>query len=145
MIRRPPRSTLFPYTTLFRSQLPPGEGLGASWQPEGAAGAEHDRGLAGCPLLLELGQVRAGDALLAHVGPPGVKRRGVRLDHVRAAGVDEPAAAQRSEDRDEDDRRREPFRPDRPAAAGRLPGRRGARNFSWARFQEDWRRGPLDS
>src|SRR2546422_2813030 len=24
MIRRPPRSTLFPYTTLFRSQYPPG-------------------------------------------------------------------------------------------------------------------------
>src|SRR5256885_13274890 len=24
MIRRPPRSTLFPYTTLFRSKLPPG-------------------------------------------------------------------------------------------------------------------------
>src|SRR3712207_7449960 len=24
MIRRPPRSTLFPYTTLFRSVLPPG-------------------------------------------------------------------------------------------------------------------------
>src|SRR3712207_7966707 len=24
MIRRPPRSTLFPYTTLFRSQEPPG-------------------------------------------------------------------------------------------------------------------------
>src|SRR2546428_10087064 len=24
MIRRPPRSTLFPYTTLFRSQTPPG-------------------------------------------------------------------------------------------------------------------------
>src|SRR5438034_4792703 len=23
MIRRPPRSTLFPYTTLFRSQMPP--------------------------------------------------------------------------------------------------------------------------
>src|SRR2546422_2183596 len=33
MIRRPPRSTLFPYTTLFRSRLdfastPPGPGLG---------------------------------------------------------------------------------------------------------------------
>src|SRR5438309_3149477 len=27
MIRRPPRSTLFPYTTLFRSLLP----LGATW------------------------------------------------------------------------------------------------------------------
>src|SRR2546429_7319379 len=25
MIRRPPRSTLFPYTTLFRSWLPPGQ------------------------------------------------------------------------------------------------------------------------
>src|SRR5690348_17421798 len=31
MIRRPPRSTLFPYTTLFRS----------SWAPPGA-GAKHD-------------------------------------------------------------------------------------------------------
>src|SRR3712207_8881603 len=30
MIRRPPRSTLFPYTTLFRSAAPP--------QPEGRAG-----------------------------------------------------------------------------------------------------------
>src|SRR3712207_6993624 len=29
MIRRPPRSTLFPYTTLFRSQLPGGRGRGA--------------------------------------------------------------------------------------------------------------------
>src|SRR3989442_6441528 len=26
MIRRPPRSTLFPYTTLFRSQRPPAQG-----------------------------------------------------------------------------------------------------------------------
>src|SRR3989449_10433673 len=31
MIRRPPRSTLFPYTTLFRS---PGEGLAARGAPE---------------------------------------------------------------------------------------------------------------
>src|SRR3712207_7929851 len=31
MIRRPPRSTLFPYTTLFRSRVPrrPGDALGA--------------------------------------------------------------------------------------------------------------------
>src|SRR2546430_14103415 len=28
MIRRPPRSTLFPYTTLFRSELVPGQGEG---------------------------------------------------------------------------------------------------------------------
>src|SRR3712207_7421964 len=30
MIRRPPRSTLFPYTTLFRSRPLPGRGGGAS-------------------------------------------------------------------------------------------------------------------
>src|SRR5476649_12608 len=34
MIRRPPRSTLFPYTTLFRSRV----------QPAGAAGARGHRG-----------------------------------------------------------------------------------------------------
>src|SRR2546423_9354322 len=33
MIRRPPRSTLFPYTTLFRSEIP---GIsGAGWQNAG--------------------------------------------------------------------------------------------------------------
>src|SRR3712207_9252066 len=32
MIRRPPRSTLFPYTTLFRSRRQPGDaGQGWSW------------------------------------------------------------------------------------------------------------------
>src|SRR5260370_6782397 len=34
MIRRPPRSTLFPYTTLFRSPPPPG--------PAASASVEHD-------------------------------------------------------------------------------------------------------
>src|SRR5438045_8357038 len=34
MIRRPPRSTLFPYTTLFRSQLPV-DGAGQREQREG--------------------------------------------------------------------------------------------------------------
>src|SRR3712207_7007909 len=34
MIRRPPRSTLFPYTTLFRSPLCRGSGRGAS-DPDG--------------------------------------------------------------------------------------------------------------
>src|SRR5438445_1819756 len=42
MIRRPPRSTLFPYTTLFRSEvLQDGQGLGV-----GQAGAEQGRALA---------------------------------------------------------------------------------------------------
>src|SRR5690242_21534629 len=35
MIRRPPRSTLFPYTTLFRS------GLAAAQRPPGAALGHH--------------------------------------------------------------------------------------------------------
>src|SRR5258707_11100493 len=33
MIRRPPRSTLFPYTTLFRSPFSPGPGLGGHCIP----------------------------------------------------------------------------------------------------------------
>src|SRR2546430_11223003 len=45
MIRRPPRSTLFPYTTLFRSQISQIEG---AQQPQIAAKAE----LAGAPLHL---------------------------------------------------------------------------------------------
>src|SRR5215813_14801613 len=41
MIRRPPRSTLFPYTTLFRSGLPRSmPGCGCSW---GVAAAWPDR------------------------------------------------------------------------------------------------------
>src|SRR3712207_7867628 len=35
MIRRPPRSTLFPYTTLFRSGLRPGAARGAPRRPRG--------------------------------------------------------------------------------------------------------------
>src|SRR3712207_8425655 len=54
MIRRPPRSTLFPYTTLFRSfergrcghqaQRRGQEGRGAG-APEDGAGPEHDHAL----------------------------------------------------------------------------------------------------
>src|SRR3712207_7326046 len=57
MIRRPPRSTLFPYTTLFRSRLPDphvhgeaalrgvegGELVGAPPHDEHAEGVERDR------------------------------------------------------------------------------------------------------
>src|SRR5258705_9668616 len=38
MIRRPPRSTLFPYTTLFRSNPPPGVAVPAAVKAELAAG-----------------------------------------------------------------------------------------------------------
>src|SRR3712207_7596524 len=44
MIRRPPRSTLFPYTTLFRSAAAPAEPVGtrSAGAPVGAA-AQDDR------------------------------------------------------------------------------------------------------
>src|SRR3712207_8208907 len=44
MIRRPPRSTLFPYTTLFRSGRAGGYPRGSRHDPQGAAYGEH-RGL----------------------------------------------------------------------------------------------------
>src|SRR2546426_11907462 len=40
MIRRPPRSTLFPYTTLFRSPVDGGQARLAAWPPAGG----HARG-----------------------------------------------------------------------------------------------------
>src|SRR5258705_1890896 len=43
MIRRPPRSTLFPYTTLFRSRLVPA----AARRPSGPVGGGGRRGVRG--------------------------------------------------------------------------------------------------
>src|SRR6266403_4853170 len=62
MIRRPPRSTLFPYTTLFRSSPAPGEGPAASGicssHRDGRRSEEHTSELQSrrdlvCRLLLE--------------------------------------------------------------------------------------------
>src|SRR5260370_19964883 len=62
MIRRPPRSTLFPYTTLFRSisYLPCGQGVPASthWRVASTRSEEHTSELQShlnivCRLLLE--------------------------------------------------------------------------------------------
>src|SRR3712207_7808779 len=57
MIRRPPRSTLFPYTTLFRS-------------PGGPGGHPHERRLART-VLPEEGVDLAGQHLDRHVGQRG--------------------------------------------------------------------------
>src|SRR2546429_10011326 len=82
MIRRPPRSTLFPYTTLFRS--PPAPPL-----PRGAAGVERAHAADRCRIpqsaggvlrageLFRLAPRRAGrspgpDRTLARYGPDGV-------------------------------------------------------------------------
>src|SRR2546427_3864449 len=65
MIRRPPRSTLFPYTTLFRSRvrLPHEDGL-----PTGRAAAR--------------GGARAGRPVRAalHARRPGLDRKSTRLN-----------------------------------------------------------------
>src|SRR5216683_3194707 len=65
MIRRPPRSTLFPYTTLFRSRCPPGNGRRSAGPPvtpaapaRSARSEEHTSELQSrselvCRLLLE--------------------------------------------------------------------------------------------
>src|SRR5262245_62210287 len=44
MIRRPPRSTLFPYTTLFRSQPAGQAAASAGGPPRGAGGRRRDAG-----------------------------------------------------------------------------------------------------
>src|SRR2546423_6172995 len=46
MIRRPPRSTLFPYTTLFRSTCVPLDGPAASWRVGASVAAGPGRAAA---------------------------------------------------------------------------------------------------
>src|SRR3712207_1446341 len=70
MIRRPPRSTLFPYTTLFRSDLAVRSHVGAHGEVEGAALA-----------LLHLGRCEPGaHALGGGDGVPDLLRGPRDLD-----------------------------------------------------------------
>src|SRR3712207_8406586 len=66
MIRRPPRSTLFPYTTLFRS-VPGGVPL-----PAGERGAPSARAALG-------GRARRGDPLPSGGAQVGLRARPARL------------------------------------------------------------------
>src|SRR3989441_7204332 len=75
MIRRPPRSTLFPYTTLFRSLL-----------AGGPAGADHARAADGRGGHSRTDQAEPGPA--GGVGrPPAAQRRRARRLHLGGAGV----------------------------------------------------------
>src|SRR5258708_14867193 len=56
MIRRPPRSTLFPYTTLFRSSIMSADMLNCTCQPIGAM------------------RFATGSSISMVVAPPGVAR-----------------------------------------------------------------------
>src|SRR6266487_564096 len=69
MIRRPPRSTLFPYTTLFRSQLP---GAAAA-RPRGSRAGEPAGGGPARPAPARRALGAAGAGLRGRV--PGLDRR----------------------------------------------------------------------
>src|SRR3712207_8108994 len=79
MIRRPPRSTLFPYTTLFRSQLFTGSG-----QPPGADVSELTRGLvlaSAIILIVGPGLFRASGGHLTYIGRECMAAMGRSEEH----------------------------------------------------------------
>src|SRR3712207_7066111 len=77
MIRRPPRSTLFPYTTLFRSPRPAVRGLPLAAPPPGLAGREPRR-----PALREAR--RGGDGAAPLDQPQDRDRKSTRLNSSHA-------------------------------------------------------------
>src|SRR3712207_7703868 len=82
MIRRPPRSTLFPYTTLFRSRLVGGGGRRGS-----LAGRRARRSLglaAQVGLLLAAARARARVGGLLLVAAAGRDRKSTRLNSSHA-------------------------------------------------------------
>src|SRR3712207_6990459 len=79
MIRRPPRSTLFPYTTLFRSQTTGGSPLVADLDPAVRAGVVN----------FDLGERADGtcaepDVLPDDDTPPPTDRKSTRLNSSHA-------------------------------------------------------------
>src|SRR5690554_7243560 len=92
MIRRPPRSTLFPYTTLFRSDA----AFDAAGQPfvfedfPALEGEAEDTGLSGGAVEVVEDEVAE---TVVHVGaahvPAGADHVGVSADDSGGAGVDE--------------------------------------------------------
>src|SRR5258708_24399100 len=92
MIRRPPRSTLFPYTTLFRSRLAPGPSTMnpdsvIPWPASAARSEEHTSELQSpdhlvCRLLLE----KKKTAEHSHTcGKSRLNGRGIRQSDVTQA------------------------------------------------------------
>src|SRR5437588_8542566 len=79
MIRRPPTSTLFPYTTLFRSGLVPRarqlDRVTHEWPPRGTA-----RLLPGRPLVMPLGKIEESLPVRRDRGLEGLDRKSTRLN-----------------------------------------------------------------
>src|SRR5260370_6624264 len=88
MIRRPPRSTLFPYTTLFRSREPdPDRSVRDLGMLRQVFDRRHDLGDAGLVVGAEQRGARGGDDVVAHlvrerrnVAHPQQDRKSTRLN-----------------------------------------------------------------
>src|SRR3712207_8226181 len=82
MIRRPPRSTLFPYTTLFRSQLRPHRDLRLELREHADDAEPHPvrEELLGRDRQLQ----RDGELGVARVVDPGEDRKSTRLNSSHA-------------------------------------------------------------
>src|SRR3712207_8302561 len=76
MIRRPPRSTLFPYTTLFRSRKPPAERAGESGAVRRPEDAHERRGIEP--------RCGVGHGSLPFRGAPILDRKSTRLNSSHA-------------------------------------------------------------
>src|SRR5688572_32290412 len=82
MIRRPPRSTLFPYTTLFRSNEGDGRPVFISWDPSArqvilVPAPASDDITASC---LKVWEVQMPDELTADSSEPFEDRKSTRLN-----------------------------------------------------------------
>src|SRR3712207_9001018 len=78
MIRRPPRSTLFPYTTLFRS--PGVESVTPVLKPYKLASHEYSNGPSLIPVGASRGVTVGGQELAIIAGPCSVENREMLLE-----------------------------------------------------------------
>src|SRR2546425_3969569 len=128
MIRRPPRSTLFPYTTLFRSatQSRPLVVLAGQINPEGKSLLESEARVVVCDDETEAGLVKAaaeGAGILFRLRPSCTESLMARCPKLKVVGrhgvgldtVDVPAATRLGV------AVLHPPRPDSPAAAAHAP------------------------
>src|ERR1035441_4755432 len=107
MIRRPPRSTLFPYTTLFRSHASGGADAEASGEPAGRRGriVERCRTTPGMAVSSLFGALGVGGGWLNGVVQfvPWAHRGGNQLGRhggVAGGGIDSGVAQQDLDDAD---------------------------------------------
>src|SRR3712207_7307088 len=97
MIRRPPRSTLFPYTTLFRSaggRAPPQDGAGPDGPVTEGAGGAARVGLGLDPWVLHHGdagrseehtsELQSRQYLVCRLLLEKKKKKGLNRDHTNA-------------------------------------------------------------